>query len=54
MGDLMQLAVAKPKAFCKLLIAASLRPPTKLQRGRAARRAWEQRERDRASGDTDT
>jgi hypothetical protein len=50
-GGLMQLAVANPKAFCELIVAAFLRPPTKLQRGRAARRAWEQRERDRASGD---
>ena len=50
-GDLMRLAVANPKAFCELIVAAFLRPPTKLQRGRAARRAWERRERDRASGD---
>ena len=40
----MQLAVKNPKAFCKLVVAAFLRPPTKLQRGRAARRAWEQRQ----------
>ena len=50
-GDLMQLAVANPKTFCRLYVAAFLRPPTKLQRGRAARRAWEQRERAGASGD---
>ena len=49
-GPLMQLAVANPKTFCRLKVAAFLRPPTKLQRGRAARRAWEQRERARASG----
>ena len=28
-GSLMQLAVADPKAYCKLLVAAFLRPPTK-------------------------
>jgi hypothetical protein len=28
-GGLMQLAVANPKAFCKLYVAAFLRPPTK-------------------------
>lgn len=50
-GSLMQLAVAKPKAFCTLIVAAFLRPPTKWQRGVAARRAWEQRERAGASGD---
>ena len=44
-GGLMQLAVANPRAFCRLLIAALLRPPTKQQRGRAARRAWEERQR---------
>ena len=42
-GGLMQLAVANPKAFCELFVAAFLRPPSKQQRGRAARRAWEQR-----------
>jgi hypothetical protein len=50
-GDLMQLAVADPKAFCRLIVAAFLRPPTKRQRGLAARRAWEQRERAGASDD---
>jgi hypothetical protein len=50
-GDLMQLAVANPKAFCRLIVAAFLRPPSKLQRGRAARRAWEQRQRAGASDD---
>ena len=39
-GGLMQLAVANPKAFCGLFVAAFLPPPTKQQRGRAARRAW--------------
>ncbi len=43
-GSLMQLAVANPKAFCTLIAAAFLRPPTKWQRGLAARRAWEQRQ----------
>ena len=43
-NSLMQLAVANPKAFCRLVVAAFLRPPTKLQQGRAARRAWEQRQ----------
>jgi hypothetical protein len=28
-GSLMQIAVKAPKAFCKLLVAALLRPPTK-------------------------
>jgi hypothetical protein len=50
-GDLMQLAVANPKAFCRLIVAAFLRPPTKWQQGLAARRAWEQRERAGASDD---
>jgi hypothetical protein len=31
-GSLMQTAVADPKAFCKLLAAAFLRPPTKRRR----------------------
>ena len=44
-GGLMELAVANPKAFCELYVAAFLRPPTKQQRGRAARRAWEKRQR---------
>jgi hypothetical protein len=35
-GPLMQLAVAKPKAFCELLVAAFLRPPPK--RGRPSAR----------------
>jgi hypothetical protein len=48
-GGLMQLAVAHPKAFCELIVAAFLRPPTKRQRGLAARRAWEERERAGAS-----
>jgi hypothetical protein len=48
-GDLMQLAVANPKAFCELYVAVFLRPPTKRQRGLAARRAWEQRQRSGAS-----
>jgi hypothetical protein len=48
-GGLMQLTVANPKAFCELFVAAFLRPPSKQQRGRAARRAWEQRERSGAS-----
>jgi len=43
-GWLMQLAVENPKAFCTLITAAFLRPPTKWQRGLAARRAWEQRQ----------
>jgi hypothetical protein len=50
-GSLMQLAVANPKAFCELFVAAFLRPPTKWQRGLAARRAWEERERAGASDD---
>jgi hypothetical protein len=50
-GSLMQLAVANPKAFCPLFAAAFLRPPTKWQRGLAARRAWEQREPAGGSGD---
>jgi hypothetical protein len=50
-GGLMQLAVAYPKAFCELIVAALLRPPTKRQRGRAARRAWEERQRARANDD---
>jgi hypothetical protein len=44
-GGLMQLAVANPKAFCELFVAAFLPTPTKQQRGRAARRAWEKRQR---------
>ena len=40
-GPLMHLAVADPKAFCTLITAAFLRPPTRWQRGVAARRAWE-------------
>ena len=43
-NSLMQLAVANPKAFCTLIVAAFLRPPSKQQRGLAARRAWEQRQ----------
>jgi hypothetical protein len=39
-GSLMQLAVANPKAFCELFVAAFLRPPTKWQRGLAARNAF--------------
>jgi hypothetical protein len=35
-GSLMQLAVESPRAFCKLFVAAFLRPPTK-RRGRAGR-----------------
>ena len=31
-GSLMQIAVADPKSFCKLLVAAFLRPPTKRRR----------------------
>jgi len=50
-GSLMQLAVANPEVFCKLIVAAFLRPPTKWQRGLAARRAWEERERAGASDD---
>jgi hypothetical protein len=44
-GSLMHAAVTGPKAFCKLIVAGFLRPPTRLQRGLAARRAWEQRQR---------
>ena len=40
-GPLMHLAVGDPKAFCTLMTAAFLRPPTRWQRGVAARRAWE-------------
>ena len=43
-GSLMRLAVEEPKAFCTLIVAAFLRPPTKQQRGLAARRAREQRQ----------
>ena len=43
-NSLMQLAVENPKAFCTLIVAAFLRPPSKQQRGLAARRAWEQRQ----------
>jgi hypothetical protein len=43
-GPLMHLAVVKPNEFCKLIAAGFLRPPSKLQRGVAARRAWEQRQ----------
>ena len=35
-GSLMQLAVEEPKAFCTLIVAAFLRPPSKQQRGLAA------------------
>jgi hypothetical protein len=42
-SSLMHLAVVNPNAFCKLIAAGFLRPPSKLQRGLAARRAWEQR-----------
>ncbi len=31
-GGLMQLAIEKPKAFCRLYVAAFLRPPTKRRR----------------------
>ncbi|MGO9327385.1 MAG: hypothetical protein ACLQJ0_04640 [Steroidobacteraceae bacterium] len=37
-GSLMQMAVANPKAFCTLLFAACLPPPTR-RRGRAANRS---------------
>ena len=50
-NSLMQLAVENPKAFCTLIVAAFLRPPTKRQRGLAARRAWERRHRAGASDD---
>jgi len=43
-GPLMHLAVASPKAFCTLITAAFLRPPTRWERGVAARRAWERRQ----------
>jgi hypothetical protein len=43
-GILMHMALVAPKEFCGLL-QASLRPPTALQRGLAARRAWEERQR---------
>jgi len=39
-GSLMQLAVENPKVFCKLCVAAFLRPPTK--RRRLAARATRQ------------
>ena len=44
LNSLMHLAVVNPKAFCKLIIAGFLRAPSKLQRGLAARRAWERRQ----------
>ena len=50
-NSLMQRAVENPKAFSTLIVAAFLRPPTKRQRGLAARRAWERRHRAGASDD---
>jgi hypothetical protein len=44
-GFLMHLAITDPKEFCTLIIAGFFKPPTRLQRGLAARRAWEQRQR---------
>jgi hypothetical protein len=41
-GSLMQIAVAEPKAFCKLLVAAFLRPPTKRRRPTARSGSWPQ------------
>jgi hypothetical protein len=41
-GSLMHSAVFDPKGFCKLIAGAFLRPPSKLQRGKAARRASKQ------------
>jgi len=41
-GSLMQIAVADPKAFCKLLAAAFLRPPTKRRRPAAGAGSWPQ------------
>jgi hypothetical protein len=43
-GQLMHLAITDPKEFCALLQAALPRP-TAWQRGVAARRAWEERQR---------
>jgi hypothetical protein len=43
-GPLMHLAIMEPKEFCGLLQAVLPRP-TALQRGLAARRAWEERRR---------
>jgi hypothetical protein len=43
-GLLMNLAVTEPKEFCTLF-QAMLPRPTALQRGLAARRAWEERQR---------
>ena len=43
-SSLMQIAVANPRAFCKLLAAILPQPPTAWQRGLRARRAWEQRQ----------
>ena len=40
-GGLMHFAVKNPKAFCKLFVAAFLRPPPKRRRP-AARRPWPQ------------
>ena len=44
-GFLMHLAITDPKEFCTLIIAGFFKPPTRLQRELAARRAWEQRQR---------
>ena len=43
-GQLMHLAITDPKEFCALVHAALPRP-TAQQRGLAARRAWEERQR---------
>ena len=50
-GSLMHLAVVEPAEFCEQLAAMLPRPPTKLQRGVAARRAWEQRQQAGTSDD---
>ena len=41
-GSLMHVAVADPKAFCKLFAAAFLRPPTKRRRPASPSGSWPQ------------